>query len=402
MEMRAWSLSALVALTLSTTAVFADESGLGWRVDAVIDEAIASERIVGTVVIVARDGKIVYQRAAGLADREAKRPMREDTIFRLASTTKPIVSATALALVDAGRLHLDDPVSRWIPEFRPKLADGREPVITVHHLLTHTAGLGYGFLEPADGPYHRAGVSDGLAEPDLPLAENLRRIASVPLAFEPGTAWRYSLATDVLGEVVARAGGESLPDIVAWSVTEPLGMTDTAFRVIDVERLATPYVDAEPRPARMGEPHRLPFGSSALVYSPARALDPKVYPSGGAGMVGTARDYVRFLEALRTGGSPILEPETAREMTSNAIGEMGSPMLSEGWGFGLGVAVLKDPNPTGTPQSAGAWAWGGVYGNHFWVDPAVKLTVVVLTNTAVAGMAGAFPEALRAAVYAGD
>jgi CubicO group peptidase (beta-lactamase class C family) len=375
----------------------AADSGLKPRLDAVIERAVAEERIVGAVVLVAADGRRVYARAAGFADRETGRAMTADTIFRLASVTKPIVSVAALALAEAGLMRLDDPVTRFLPDFRPQLPDGRAPTITIRHLMTHTAGLSYGFGEAPDGPYRRAGVSDGLAEPGLSMAENLARIVSAPLLFEPGTAWRYSVATDVLGAAMAAAAGLPLPAVVERLVTAPLGMVDTAFSVRDAERLAVPYADAEPRPARMGEPHVLPFEGGALVYSPARAFDPASFPSGGAGMVGTAGDVMTLLEAVRTGGAPVIGPASVAALTTNAIGDLdlGEP----GAGFGLGVSVLKDPPPAGTPQPPGTWQWGGVYGHSWFVDPKRGVTVVILTNTAVAGMAGAFPEAVRDAVY---
>src|SRR5690242_9833095 len=160
--------SRLTAVTLGlllSGLAAAEERAVSARLDAVIEQALADKRVVGTVVLVARDGKVIYHRAAGEADREAHTPLREDAVFRLASMSKPLVSAAALALVDQGKLGLEDPVTRWLPDFRPRLADGREAVITVRQLLTHTAGLSYGFFEPEDGPYHRAGVSDGLDAP---------------------------------------------------------------------------------------------------------------------------------------------------------------------------------------------------------------------------------------------
>lgn len=368
------------------------------RLDSVIDAAIAEERIVGTVVVVARDGEIIYRRAAGFADREAKRPVALDTIFRLASMTKPVVSAAALALVDQGALGLDDPITKWLPTFRPKLKDGRAPTITVRHLLTHTAGLDYGIDEPADGPYHRARVSNGIDQPGLSLEENLERLAQAPLYFEPGSAWRYSLATDVLGGVVAKAGGGSLPDVVRRVVTEPLGI-DLAFQVSSPDRLATPYMDASPRPARMADTQGVKVGGGEFTFAPQRMFDPRSYPSGGGGMVGTAEHYVRFLEAIRTGGGKILRPATAAAMTSNQVGDFEVPQGGGTWGFGFGFAVLKKPDPSAMPSAAGTFQWGGVYGNSFWVDPSAKLTVVVLTNTAIAGMRGAFPDAIRSAAY---
>ncbi|WP_437627797.1 serine hydrolase domain-containing protein [Sorangium sp. So ce1151] len=368
------------------------------RLDAVVEAATAEGRIVGTVVIVARDGEVVYRRAAGFADREAGSPMREGTVFRLASLTKPIVSAAALALVDAGALGLDDPVTKWLPAFAPRLADGKTATITVRHLLTHTAGLNYTSTEPDDGPYHRARVSDGLDQPGLSLEENLARIAQAPLLFAPGTAWNYSLATDVLGGVVAKAGGAPLPDVVRRLVTGPLGL-DTAFTAADPRQLAVPYGDSSPRPARMADPQVVPFGPGKTTFSPSRTLDPRSYPSGGAGMVGTADDYVRFLEALRTGGGKVLRPTTVAAMTSSQTGELKVPLPGGTWGFGFGVAVLTAPDPSAAPSAAGTWQWMGAYGHHFWVDPSAKLTVVLLTNTAFAGMAGEFPDAVLRAVY---
>ncbi|MFM0434634.1 serine hydrolase [Paraburkholderia aspalathi] len=367
--------------------------------DAVILDAVNSGHIVGATVIAAKNGEIVYRHAAGFADREARRPMTENEVCRLASMTKPIVCVAALALIDGGRLGLEDPVIRWLPDFRPKLPDGREPVITVRHLLTHTAGLTYGFLEAEGGPYHQLGVSDGLDHSGLTLKENLRRIAAAPLLFEPGTAWHYSVAIDVLGAVIERVTGMTLPDAVQHIVTDPLGISSIRFVASADTVLATPYGDASPQPIRMTYPFSLAFGQSAIVYSPARAFDSKAFPSGGVGMVGTAEDYLRFAEAMRSGGAGIIRPETVAAMTSNAIGDLPVGAAGPGFGWGLGVAVLRDPAAAKSPVSAGAWNWSGVYGTNFWVDPAAGISVVALTNTAVAGMTGNFPMALRRAVY---
>ncbi|HTV23208.1 MAG TPA: serine hydrolase domain-containing protein [Polyangiaceae bacterium] len=379
--------------------VSARDEALQLRLDAVLDAAIGEERIVGTMVIVARDGAVVYRRAAGFADREARRPVRDDTLFRYASLTKPLVSAAALALVDAGKLGLDDPVAQWLPAFKPRLADGRTPVITVRQLLTHTAGLTYNFFEREGGPYHRAKVSNGFDDARISLDENLARISEVPLAYEPGTRWGYSVAIDVLGGVVAKAGGGSLEEVVRRLVTEPLGM-EAAFSAVDRARVATPYADGAPRPLRMADPQSIPYVGSPMIFSPSRSFDDRAFASGGAGMTGTAGDYLKFLEAIRTGGAPILKPETARAMTSNQIGSIDVRIMSGGkWRWGFGFALLDAPEPGGTPQAAGTYRWGGVYGNHFFVDPAQKLSVIVLTNTALAGMSGAFPDAVLRAVY---
>ncbi|MER8628470.1 beta-lactamase family protein [Mesorhizobium opportunistum] len=373
------------------------DGGFGGRVDQVVDRAIEDGRIVGAMILVARRGEILYSRAAGHADRETNIPMTADAIFRLSSVTKPVVATAALALVEADVIRLDDPLSTFIPEFRPKLADGSEPVITIRQLLTHTAGLSYGFRQPADGSYHRAGVSDGLDQPGLSMAENLDRIASVPLSYMPGTGWSYSVAMDVLGEVMARATGAPLPELVDRLVVQPLGMHDASFAVRDRSRLVTPYADGPGKAVAMGSYHRVPFADGFIAFSPARVFDPASFASGGTGMNGTASDVLKLLEALRSGGSPVIRPETAAAMTTDAIPGIETTM--SGWGWGLGFGVLRDPRAASTPQTAGTWRWGGVYGHSWFVDPALDLTVVVLTNTAIAGMMGAFPDALRDAIY---
>jgi len=368
------------------------------RIDEAIECAITDKRIVGAVVLVSHDGALVFQSAAGLADRETRRPMQISTVFRFSSITKPIVSATVLALVDRGRLSLEDPVTKWLPDFRPKLADGTAPEITLRQLLTHTSGLGYKLTEKPGSAYHQAGVSDGFDELRISLDENLRRLATAPLFSQPGEAWRYSLSIDVLGAVLEKVADKPLPQVVAEFVSRPLGLQDTEFWAREPARLAVPYYDATPEPVRMGDPHSVPFGDGGrMTYSPSRALDPRAYPSGGGGMVGTASDTLRFLEAIRDGGKPILKPDTAASMMRNQIGSLAEPL--PGTGFGFGGAVIVDPAAAQTPQSPGTWRWGGVYGHSWFVDPARKLTVVALTNTGVEGNWGKFTTDLRDAVY---
>lgn len=355
-------------------------------------------------MIVARDGKIVYRRTAGYNDREAKKLLRESDVFRLASLTKLIVSTAALRLVDEGTLNLDDPVTKYLPEFRPKLEGGRAPVITVRHLLTHTAGLTYTGFEKPDGAYHRLNVSGGIDGVDVSLEENLRRIAAAPLLYEPGAGWGYSVAIDVLGAVVAKAGGSTLQEVVRRTVTAPLKMKDTAFTAKNPARLVVPYGDAEKRPVRMTEPFVLTWGSAEIIYSPRKATEANDFPSGGAGMVGTITDYYRLLEALRTGGAPVLKPATARLIAENQVGNLPITATAnpDAWGWSLGLSVLKDPVAAKTPQSIGTWAWIGAYGHSYFVDPKEKLTVICLTDTAIAGMVGEFPTALVNAVYGNE
>ncbi|WP_426187701.1 serine hydrolase domain-containing protein [Pseudomonas sp. NFXW11] len=368
---------------------------------AVTQQALEDRRLVGAVVLVARDGELIHRQALGWADREAARAMSVDALFRLASASKPIVSAAALVLVAQGRLGLDDNLDAWLPEFRPRLADGRAARITLRQLLSHGAGLGYRFLEEgADGPYARAGVSDGMDASGIDLEENLRRIASVPLLYEPGTAWCYSLATDVLGALIERVHGTPLGVAVRQLVTGPLGMQDSDFVARDVQRLASAYVNDGPQPRRLAEGERVtPFeGAVGIVYSPGRILDPLAFPSGGAGMAGTAEDFLRLLEALRQDRGALLPSELVAEMARDQTGGLELPN-APGFGFGLGFSVLRDPRLAGSPESPGTWRWGGAYGHSWFVDRALGLSVVAFTNTLYEGMSGRFVNDLRDAVY---
>jgi CubicO group peptidase (beta-lactamase class C family) len=368
------------------------------RLDRVMDEAIAANRIVGGVLIVRRRGELAYRRAAGLADREAGRPMHEDAIFRLASVTKPLVAATALALIERGTLSFDRKVHEWLPDFRPRTGDGRTPDITIRHLLTHTAGFGYATGEP-DDPMIKAKVSGGLDAPGLGMEENLRRLASIPLFFAPGSAWRYGVNIDVLGAIIGKANGTTLGEAVSAYVTEPLGMADTAFAVTDRTRLAAAYADSESGAVLMGDPHRITFGpGTGVVFSPSRIFRPESFQSGGAGMAGTAPDFMRFLEAISTGGGPILKPETVDLALRNQVGTLREP-LEPGTGFGLISGIMTDPRKAGRPYSPGTARWGGVYGHDWFLDQTAGLAVISMTNTAVEGCMGRYRDEIVDAIY---
>lgn len=368
------------------------------RIDAGVIERVASfwrdvtdqDRIVGGVLLLAQDGELRYAGALGWADREAGLRMTRQTRFRLASLSKLLTSVCVLRLCELGLLYLDEAVSNWLPGFRPRLADGREPVVRLRHLLAHTSGLGYGFEMPGDHAYERAGVSDGLDQVSFDLHENLRRLADVPLLFEPGRAWRYSLATDVLGAVIEVASGLSLPDAIARWVTAPLGMGTTSFS--GGQPLAVPYKDGG-RQIQVDEVLELDGGQARLA--PYR----QAYPSGGAGLMGSADDYLRLLECLRLGGAPILTPSSTALLLGNAIGNVEISHRGPGWKFALGPLLLTDPALARQPQGPGTWSWCGLYGCHYWVDPQAGISLVALTNTAVAGAWGEVPDGLVAAVY---
>ncbi|MFC3570531.1 serine hydrolase domain-containing protein [Paracoccus simplex] len=364
--------------------------------DRAVDRALAERRIVGCVVLLAEAGRLVHARAAGFADRESGRPMRRATWLRYASVSKPFTTVAALRLMQTGRLTPEDPVTRWLPDFTPALPDGNRPVITVDQLMAHLAGLDYGFNQPPEGPYARAQVSDGIGDSGLSLAENLRRIASVPLDRLPGTRWRYSVATDVLGAVIEAAADMPLPEAMARLVTDPLGV-EAGFHAPDSVDLAANYADARPEPRRMRGPTRVrnPLQpEQGYAYLPERIRDPSAYPSGGGGMAGTAEAALALLETLREGS--FLAGNLRAEARQNRIRQR-HPLRGPGWGHAWAGAVITEAEAAGIGLPQGSLGWGGIYGHSWIVDPARRRSLVALTNTALEGMNGAFAVEIAAA-----
>ncbi|WP_046235140.1 serine hydrolase domain-containing protein [Pseudomonas syringae pv. coryli] len=375
-----------------------NEAGIQ-RLDQVWRGFVEQGRIVGGVLLLARQGRVAYASARGWADREQQIPVTRSTRFRLASLTKLLTSVAVLRLCERGVLDLQASVTRWLPAFRPRLANGREPLITLQHLLSHTSGLSYGFEQAPDNAYQRAGVSDGLDRVPFDLQENLMRLASVPLLFEPGSAWGYSLATDVLGAVVEQATRLALSEAIDKWVTVPLRMHATSFKCLPECPPASAYKDSLSGPQRIGDDDGVLLDSGQARLSAARAFETDAYESGGAGMLGTADDYLRLLECLRLGGAPLLGEASTARLLGNAIGQTSIASRGPGWRFGLGPMILTDPVLAGQRQGAGTWSWCGLYGNHYWVDPCAALSMVVLTNTAVAGAWGEFADAIVDALY---
>jgi CubicO group peptidase (beta-lactamase class C family) len=360
-------------------------------VDAVIDTAIAEQKIVGAEVIVARHGEIVYRRAAGHFDREAGVAMPQNAIYRLASVTKPIVAATALAMADKGLLRLDDTVANYLPYFTPGLADGTVPDITIHQLLTHTSGLSYDYgADPR--------INTGLGQTDLGFEANFTLVAKQPLLFAPGTGWNYSVAIDVLGAVLAKVHGGALEDAVRLHVTGPLGMDETGFFVADFKRLAKPYADGPSGAVPMDDPHAVPAEEGEVVFAPSRIFNAEAFQSGGAGMAGTPEDLLVFFETLQNGGAPILQTPTVAAGFSNRIGALHRD--DAGLRFGYFGAVVDDAAAAETPESRGSVNWGGVYGHSWLVDQANGVTMLSMSNTALEGCLGPFPKQVRNAAYA--
>ncbi|CAM2157786.1 Esterase EstB [Paraburkholderia tropica] len=376
------------------------ESVVARRVRDVLVTAVDEARIAGGVVLVARNGELIAEEVFGYANVALAIPMRIEERFRLASVTKPIISLAAMKLVDCGALGLHEPITRWLPYFQPSLADGRVPEITLHHLLSHSSGLSYGFQEAPGTEYEQLGISDGLDCSGLSLEENLRRLATAKLHFEPGAAWRYSLAIDVAGALIERVTGVSLSDAVEDLISCPLGLSSLAFSVESDAVLAVPYVDSSGALQEMSEPAEVvPLeGVGAIRFSPQRAHTMGEFPSAGAGMVGTASDILRVLEIVRRDGAGFISEGLARQMTHPHVGA-DIRAQGDGWGFGYMGAVLTDPSVMKTPQRAGTVEWGGVYGHNWFFDRATGLTVVALTNTTWEGVGGRFPQEVRDTIY---
>ena len=361
----------------------------------------------GIVTLIARDGKTVDVHASGFQDVASKTPMRTDTLFRIASMTKPITSVALMMLYEEGKLLLTDPVSKFIPSFKSsRVLEGaaEAPVaarraINVRDLLSHRSGLTYGFLNggPVGGGYRKNGVIDGLTATTMTLAEAIDKLAAEPLIAHPGAAWNYSLSTDVLGRVVEVASGQPFQVFLRERIFKPLRMADTDFVVPEAKwsRLATVYSPDGPAGIRpMADPES--FGNT--VMSPiASYREGKTYFSGGAGLVSTARDYARFANMLMNGGSldgaRLLSPKTVELMTASHTADLPpSGLIGNGAQFGLGFRVVTDVATTQTLGSNGSYGWSGIYGTNFWVDPKERLVAIVMVQRYPGSpVAAAFP-----------
>ena len=349
----------------------------------------------GIVTLIARDGTIVDLHASGFQDKEAKTPMRTDTLFRIASMTKPITSVAVMMLHEEGKLLLTDPVSKFIPAFKSQrvLEAGSEtPVparrgMNLRDLLSHRSGLSYGFLNggAVGNGYRKNGVTDGLMTTTMTLADAIDKLAAEPLIAQPGAAWNYSLSTDVLGRVVEVASGQPFDVFLRERIFKPPKMTDTDFVVPDAKwpRMATVYSpDGKGGIRPMQDPES--FGNTHM--SPIASYKSKTYFSGGAGLVSTAADYARFAQMLLHGGSlegaQILSPKSIELMTLSHTGDLqGSLAIAgPGRGFGLGFSVVTDHAATQMLTSPGVFGWGGIYGTTFWVDPKERLVAVMLVQ----------------------
>jgi CubicO group peptidase (beta-lactamase class C family) len=362
------------------------------RVNSVMQGYVDSGRLAGTVTLLAREGQVFHFEHRGVAEVQSGRPMDLDTIFRIYSMTKPITSVAVMMLYEEGNFHLDDPVAKFIPELDglkvctgmgqagPTLVDQESP-ITVRHLLTHTAGLSYGFLQdtPVDEMYKQA----DLRNPDSTLKEMIGKLGQLPLAYHPGAVWRYSFATDVLGYLVEVVSGAPFDRFLKERIIEPLGMEDTDFYVPEhkLDRLAAVYGPGQE--SGIQELH------GPLVDSIRRS---RTMFFGGQGLVSTASDYLRFCQMMLNGGvlngTRLLAPKTVDLMTMNHLPDALLPFSvnaslaedTKGCGFGLGFKVVADLAQRGIPGSEGAYSWGGAASTAFWVDPDEELIAILMTQ----------------------
>ena len=375
------------------------------RLDAALHKAVEIGELPGAVVMIVRDGKLVHARGIGWQDREAKIPMRRDSIFRIYSMTKPIVSVAAMMLVEEGRLGLHEPVSKYIPEFKETKVGvestdaAGKPVLTlvnaarqmtVQDLLRHTSGLTYGVLGPPN-LVKKAYLDAGIFSQKWVLADFCRALAKLPLQYEPGSTWEYSHSTDVLGRVVEVASGQTLDLFLADRIFRPLNMADTGFHV------------PRDKHGRIAQP--IPDKYTGKTPELLDLREPATFFAGGHGLVSTAEDYLRFTRMLLNGGEldgvRLLGPRTVRNMSANHLNERisrGTAFLpGPGHGFGLGFGTRLETGQSEWPGSVGDFYWGGFAGTAFWVDPAEKLTVVYMSQEPV--RRGHYRTLLRALVY---
>lgn len=386
----------LVFIFFATVAGSSAKPGNFESIDSFLADEVRAGRLPGAVALVVRDGAVVYLKAFGRRDPAKRAPMREDDIFRLYSMTKPIATVAALQLIEEGRLRLTDPISAYIPEFRhvrvyePAYVPGgsddirQKPVairstLTIMDLLRHTSGLTYGQGGPANArDYKAAGLVPEIwlkVDPLLGLTNEdvAKRIASLPLAFEPGTQWAYGRSIDVLGRVIEVASGMTLDAYLQRKIFKPLGMKDTGFNVKPAQR------------KRVVKPGRLqPKAVRTYLTDLSKR---RRFLSAGGGLVGTAGDYARFCQMLLDDGehqgTRLLTPQSIAMMTSDQLGRLAdrpSFNLNASYTFGLGVFVRRAKDPKHFYANVGEFGWWGGGGTAFWADPGTRICGVLLTQ----------------------
>ena len=358
------------------------------RIDRVLDKYVDGNQVAGVVALVLRDGKPVYEHAAGWSDKEAGRKMTPDTIFRIASQTKAITSTAVLALMEEGKIGITEPVSHFIPTFakttvaveengRVTIVPAKRP-ITIQDLLTHTAGISYGTEPKVAALYQAKGLGPAAgngwytADKSEPICTTMERLGTLPFVAQPGEAFVYGYNTDILGCVVEKASGMPLDEFVRTRITGPLGLRDTRFFLPADQRARLAAVYASGADGKYVRAPDGPKGQGNYVDGPKKSF------AGGAGLLSTAHDYARFLEMIRRGGEldgvRILSPRTVGLMTTNQSGTLHS---TTGLGFGFGFETVDRYGAKGMAE-IGTFGWGGAYGSTYEVDRASHMVVVLM------------------------
>jgi len=361
------------------------------RIATTVQRSIDDKRIAGAVTMVVRHGRVAWLKPQGMMDREAGKAMRPDAMFRICSMTKPITSVAVMMLYEEGKFLLDDPVSKYLPEFRnPKVlvkpASG-EPYtipakneITIRDLLRHTSGITYQWNNDLGPIYEKANVASGILQYDGTIGDSVKNLAALPLLFNPGERFEYSLSVDVLGRLVEVLSGQPLDEFFRTKIFEPLGMKDTYFYPPEnkLDRLATAYTYYPDK--GLNRFPDTPIRERSFVYSadyPSRG--PKKLFSGGAGLVSTATDYARFCQMMldegRVGNTRLLSRKSVELMTHDQLGKIGPDQA-----FGLGFGVEGVKGPLSELGSVGEYSWGGFFYTGFTVDPKEQMIVIFMAQ----------------------
>jgi CubicO group peptidase (beta-lactamase class C family) len=361
------------------------------RIATAVQHDIDDKRIAGAVTVVVRHGKVAWFKAQGMSDREAAKTMPTDAMFRICSMTKPITSVAVMMLYEEGKFLLDDPVSKYLPEFKNprvlvKPASGATYTIpatkeiTIRDLLRHTSGITYQWNDDLGPMYEKADVASGLLQFDGTIADNVRHLAALPLLFNPGDRFEYSLGVDVLGRLVEVVSGKPLDEFFRTRIFEPLGMKDTYFFPPDnkLDRMATAYTYYPDK--GLNRFPDTPIREGSFVYSadyPSRG--PKKLFSGGAGLISTAMDYARFCQMMlddgKVGNTRLLSRKSVELMTHDQLGKIAVDM-----GFGLGFGVDGVKAPLSELGSVGSYEWGGFFYTGFSVDPKEQMIVIFMAQ----------------------
>ncbi len=384
------------------------------QIDRVLQEYVNNQWISGATALVVKDGKIIYHKSIGYNDLQAKTPLAKDAIYRIASQTKAITSVGVMMLYEQGKLLLDDPVSKYIPEFKnPKVLDQynekdttyttipAKKEISIRELLAHTSGIGYAQIGNAkmNAIYGKAGVVGGIGVHDtMVLANKIKILGSLPLFHQPGEQWTYGLNTDVLGYLIEVVSGMSLDQFFRTRIFEPLGMKDTYFYLPAAKRARLVTLYTENKEKKLEKAPAI-YQLNGNMYTDYPAHN-GAYFSGGAGLSSTAYDYALFMQMLLNGGTlngkRILSKASIRMMTSNQLGQV--PFRS-GNNFGLGFEIVTESNSGKTPLSPGSFYWGGMFSSSYWIDPKEKIVAQLFLNK-YPNSHGELHEKFKTLVYA--